>query len=313
MQAQATFLIFQFLLVSAFAAALFVKGRLRDAPGLAKKLVRINIVVLDPLIVFWTIWGLKLSGDLVYLPLAGLLLSGAGFLVARASLPLLDLSGTAAKSYLISASLSNHGFTMGGFVCYLLAGEKGLAMGAIFVSYFLPLVFTVIFPYAGAAKAGGAFSLSFLARQFMGLNNMPLYAVLAALLLHGLGIERPGTRAFPLDALIYTSIVLYYFSLGLNFGKRDLRAQGEAQISLALIKFVLLPAATWLVLSRCDIDAGVKAVIFIQSFMPAAIYSVVTSILFDLDTRLASGLFVVNTLVFIIIVLPLLMLLVGAL
>jgi predicted permease len=50
----------------------------------------------------------------------------------------------------------------------------------------------------------------------------------------------------------------------------------------------------------------VEAVIVIQSFMPVAIYSVVASVLFDLDKELASNLFVFNTLFFLLIVLPLL-------
>jgi predicted permease len=50
----------------------------------------------------------------------------------------------------------------------------------------------------------------------------------------------------------------------------------------------------------------------IQSIMPVAVYSVVSSILFELDSRLASGMFVVNTALFLVLVLPLLMLGGGA-
>ena len=42
--------------------------------------------------------------------------------------------------------------------------------------------------------------------------------------------------------------------------------------------------------------------------MPVAIYSVISSILFDLDSGLASGMFVLNTLFFLFLVLPFIML-----
>ena len=57
-------------------------------------------------------------------------------------------------------------------------------------------------------------------------------------------------------------------------------------------------------LSLLPLDPALKAVIQLQAFMPAAIYSMVTAVLFDLDTDLASGLFVCNTVVFLTAVLP---------
>jgi hypothetical protein len=43
----------------------------------------------------------------------------------------------------------------------------------------------------------------------------------------------------------------------------------------------------------------------IQSFMPVAILSVVVSIIFELDTRMSSNLFVWNTILFLLIIFPL--------
>ena len=68
----------------------------------------------------------------------------------------------------------------------------------------------------------------------------------------------------------------------------------------------MVPAATFAVLSVVNLDSQVEKVILVQSFMPAAIYSVVASVLFDLDTRLSSNLFVLNSLIFLLLVLPLL-------
>lgn len=75
---------------------------------------------------------------------------------------------------------------------------------------------------------------------------------------------------------------------------------------LAAIKFIVLPAAVYLALLPVHLHPDLKMVIRIESFMPTAVYSVISSILFDLDAKLSAGLFVVNTVLFILIVLPLL-------
>jgi predicted permease len=49
----------------------------------------------------------------------------------------------------------------------------------------------------------------------------------------------------------------------------------------------------------------------LEAFMPVAVYSVISSILFDLDSGLASGMFVLNTLFFLFLVLPFIMLASG--
>ncbi len=107
------------------------------------------------------------------------------------------------------------------------------------------------------------------------------------------------------------SVILYYFILGTNFSLSDVKANIPEQAVLALVKFILLPVLAWALLSLVNLDPAVETVILVQSFMPAAVYSVVTSVLFDLDSRLASGLFVVNTIIFITVVLPALFLIRG--
>ena len=94
--------------------------------------------------------------------------------------------------------------------------------------------------------------------------------------------------------------------IGNSFTK-DIFTSLHAGIALIFQKFIILPAITIIVLQFIDLPAAVKSVILIESFMPAAVYSVVASIIYDLDSKLASRLFVLNTVFFIIAVLPLMM------
>ena len=296
------------MVILPFIAGYAMRSRIADTSQVSKRIVRINIIIIDPLIVLWSIWGLAFTGHLAFLPAAGIMLALLGFLCGKAFLPLLHLEQPSRKTYLITSSLANHGFTMGGFICYLLAGEKGLGMAAIFVSYFLPFVFLLVFPYAGSTEREKIYTLSFFKKQFINIQNMPLYAVLIAVILHLFDIKRPENVYFPLDALIFTSVILYYLTLGISFDIKHVRSIKAGQFTIGAIKFIIVPLITGIILSIITIDADVEKIILIQSFMPAAIYSVVTSILFDLDIEMASGIFVVNTIVFIIAVLPLLFL-----
>jgi hypothetical protein len=117
------FIVFQLLVICPFLAGMYVKNKISDPPAFAKKIVRTNMILFEPLIALWSIWGLSLSGEMVVLPLAGLTITIAGLIFGRITFPFI-VSGVKEKTtYLICASLANHGFTMGGLVCYLMAGE----------------------------------------------------------------------------------------------------------------------------------------------------------------------------------------------
>jgi len=295
------FIIFQFLIIVPFIAGYRMKTLLDDPPAVSKKVIRVNLMLLEPPVIFWSIWGLQIRHEMAVLPVAGLCIVIAGFVLGKLSLPLLRLKGAARKTFLISASLANHGFTMGGFICYLFMKETGLALSSIFIMYFMPYTFLVIFSYAQAGT--GKFTLRSARDFILSYRNMPLFAALAALLLLATEIPRPRLDP-PVDLVMMLSVVFYYWTLGLSHDLREGIALRRGHVALAAIKFLLVPAAAFLALQWAPIGRDIKSVIQIQSFMPAAIYSVVTAILFDLDARLASSLFVVNTVMFILIVLP---------
>jgi predicted permease len=307
MSVSARFILFQLVIIVPFLLGSYSKRRIAKPEVSAKRLIRLNLIAIEPFIAFWSIWGLELTTEMTILPVSGLLLVLAGMAAGKGALTLMPMKGKSRASFLISSSIANHGFTMGAFICYLFMGERGLGLAFLFLSYFLLYVFTVIFPYARSVATGGKLDPGFIREYLFDLQNMPLLAIVLGLLLHALGITRTAFP-FPVDILMVISISLYYFCMGMNFEVSGMMTSNRENIWLAAIKFIVVPAAAVLVLSFLSIDPQVKAVILIQSFMPAAIYSVVASVLFSLDTRLASNLFAVNTLVFLFLVLPLLFL-----
>jgi len=299
------FILFQALIVLPFVSGIAVKRffRLQDASSFTKKLIRVNLVIIEPVIALWSTWGLVLTRDLVWLPVSGLFLVLAGMGFGGFFRRVLKLTGMKGSTFLISSSLANHGFTMGAFICYLLLGEQGLGLAFIFLSYFMPFIFLVIFPYAGRLSSGKPYTVRSAAQFFLSLQNMPLFAIISALVLLGLGFERPH-MGFPVDGFIIVSMALYYFTLGINFETPAFFMSGKENAALAAVKFLLVPAATLAVLRAVHVSPQIETVIFIQSCMPAAIYSVVSSVLFDLDAGFASNMFVWNSLVFLAGILP---------
>ncbi len=286
----------------------FILGQLggRKFAGLKERvkiIIRMNLICIEPVIVLWSIWGLHFYYDMLMLPAAGFFLVGVGLLFGRLIVKLTGMAGKRRATFLVSSSLSNHGFTMGGFICYMFLGEKGLGLMTLFLLYFTPYLFLVVFPYANQVSKRQPFTLRFFMTHLLSPQNMPLAALILGLIFIWTGVRRPDIR-FPIDAFLATSISIYFFSLGLTFELTHIRATFRENLYLGLGKFLLVPLATFLILQHLDLDRDIKLIIAIESCMPAAVYSVITSILFDLDARLASGLFVLNTAVFIVLILP---------
>jgi len=313
MAAELKFLIFWSVIIIPFMAGAFISPGLLNPQRTARRFININIFFLEPVILLWTIWGLKLSSQLLILPAAGLATVLTGLLLGRVFTLPLKLHGASRASYIISSSLNNQGMTMGGLLCYMIAGEEGLALASIYVIYYLPFVFTVIFPYARISagfKSGKNYKTGLLStgRFFRFLftpQNLPLAGTLVAVILQTCGVTRPDA-AFPLDSLLICAISLYYFTLGINFKIGDLTSYFRELTAISLTKFLIIPGLTFLVLLCVKADRNIETIILLQSFAPAAIYSVISSILFELDSRLTSGIFVMNSLLFIFIVMPLL-------
>ena len=111
-------------------------ARVESPQDLSRRLVRINIIGLEPLIVLWCTWGLTVSAGLMILPVCGFGLIVLGVLAGSLAASMMKLSGKRRQTFLITSSLANHGFTMGGFLCYFFLGESGTGAfghsGAVF-------------------------------------------------------------------------------------------------------------------------------------------------------------------------------------
>ncbi|HRX16515.1 MAG TPA: hypothetical protein P5123_09380 [Spirochaetota bacterium] len=300
------FIFFQFIIVISFLMGNYLRERVKNRDVLTRFLIKSNLFVLEPFLAFWTGWNIRFSSDLLFLPTAGLFVAvmtfAAGMFLSRYT----GQSSIRRETFTISSSLSNQGYTMGAFICYILLGEQGLALALLLIIYFFFFTYGFIFTYASFKGSGKVekVTLAVLFKKFFTLNNMPMYALIAALLLNRLGINRPEIEINP-DIFIFPVVIFSFIMLGLSYNLKSLSFFSRSSMFMFLLKFIAAPFLGIVFTILFNVDPLYTKIIIAESMMPVAVYSVVTANLFKLDSEYAASLFVINTVHFLIISFPL--------
>jgi len=260
------------------------------------------------------LWQLPLQWSLIALPVVSTLLpvclAPFGYFFSRIH----RLDSKSAGTFIVASGISNIGFTMGAFVCYCLFGMLGLGYANLFAA-------TWAVPYVGfyyplARRYGdphARLDIRFLLRTFFDIRALPVLGSVIGLAFNIIQLPFPGCIAtfHLLDILIILSLLTSFAVIGLQIHFSHLARQKLLHASLATVKFVITPALTMFLMILAErifgsLPVTARHVILIQSFMPTAIFTVVIANLFDLEPRLAGMLFLVNTVVFLAVVLPIL-------
>ncbi|MDW7975448.1 MAG: hypothetical protein RMI35_02715 [Leptospiraceae bacterium] len=285
---------------------------------ISKGILKFNLIFLEPLIVVWFIWKLHFSINTFFLPFSGLILVVIGFFLG-----MLFFRKYSKRNFLtlvVISSLANHGYTMGGVMSYFFLGEEGLSKSLIFISYFYFYLYGFLFPWIHIQKEKTAqnyenFVNIFISHlfDFKDYRNYPIYGLFVglALFLMQIPIPKVDILDFFMKFIVYVSIVLYYFHLGWVLVVRKMFLYFKEFLWVGFIKFLLLPVLVLGILNFIPssfLSSLDKQIIVMMSFMPSAVYSIITSSLFSLNRDLSSSIFVLTTLFFLFLVFPLLVL-----
>jgi len=214
----------------------------------------------------------------------------------------------------MAASLSNLGYTGGAFVCYALFGTAGLALANIYLLPWLPITYLIFFPILKAYELRTAGeNKKFKLKQLFDFRLIALPTAICALFINAADIKSPSliNNYYIVDSLVYTASAMSFFAIGLRVKLSMLKNYINLFFYLSAIKFILTPilalSIIWLLsLTGQNLDPLVRNVIIVLSLAPSAVLMVTISNVFDLDSRLASALWIVTTAVFIIIIIPVL-------
>lgn len=221
-----------------------------------------------------------------------------------------------------AAGLGNLGFTLGAYLCYTLLngpdgqGEAALAYAVGMVNLMAMSGVLMLYPLArhfGGQEEGDPSIAKLIVKSFFDLRALMVHCAIVGVLLAYLNVPYPAVLDdyYILDILFYLGGFGGYFGIGLRLRLGDTRRYMREHLLLAGIKYMGIPLLALSILVLINLtpsplsDLGQRVVI-VESFMPVAIQCVMIANLFHLDGRMASTLWLVNTLIFVLIPLPIL-------
>jgi predicted permease len=266
-----------------------------------------------PAVGFLTLWGTVFHRNDVAMPL--LAVTHAALMTFLS----LALSGYFTDDrpeqglFAVAGGLGNNGFTMGAFVLYLLYGEEGLGIANIYFILFVPVVVLIMYPlarhYATEQPKGSMLELIY--HSLLDWRSIGLPISLLGIVFSAAGVARPPIVVtwHLVDGLVYILTPLAFFGIGLRLHFSRIIPLWRMILGLALVRFglaavvgVALACATWLTPWPFH---GLRWNVFVvEGFVPTAVTMVAVANMFGLRPREASVLFVVNTTMYLVLVLP---------
>jgi len=327
----------KFVVFTAFAIASLLAGYAAGRRGwlsqaFSKRLHLFTIVLLWGPMNFLCVWTVPMSASLVWLAVFPVALIGVGVAVAWALGRAIGLERESVGLLVITSAVGNTGFSLGAYLCYCLlddgqgAGGRALSMGVAMVTMMQIAAIPILYPVARhfSRTDPGASVWRLVARSFWDLRATPLYAGTAGLVVNAVGELGGGAWRAPAGVMDswFVAVMIYAGTFGAVFGigmnLRPAAAFGHARehAALAMVKFTVFPAATlgllWMTRRTAMPAEGLMAdVLWVESFMPTALMSVMVANLFHLDAQKAAGMWLVNTGLFVVLALPTLVWLYG--
>ena len=248
----------------------------------------------------------------------------------------------------LAAGLRNSGFALGAFLAYAIlpAGEllrqqagpdgilapdkadklsiSALAYGLLIVMTMSMAVVIFLFPMVQHFANDEANKLPIgriIYKSFVDWKAMLFYSSAAGITLAYAKVPVPPivTDWYIMKILIFVGSAAAYFGIGMRLHFDHLHPHLKSHAILALVKFIATPLLTLglLLIARnlgtAPPPAMLDQTFILIAFMPTAIQTVIVANLFHLDARMAGSVWIVNTLIFLCVVLPTIMLVVPRL
>jgi len=264
-------------------------------------------------VAFLSVWGTPLKAGDIWLPLLAsahvLIMTGIGLGISR----LLTQDRAERGLFAIAAGSGNNGFTGGAFVLYLLHGEPGMGLSNIYIVMFMPMAVLLMYPIArhhSESNTGGSLAALY-KRSLLDWRSIGLPIVLAAIALSAFKVQRPAwiSEWHLMDALVYLVTPLAFFAIGLRLRASKVLPMWKLIAGLGIVRFLVGAAVgvclAWVTLQTpWPFDELRWDVFVVQSFVPTAVTMVAIANMFNLRPMEASVLFVANTIMYLVLALP---------
>lgn len=267
----------------------------KDGNTLAKIVLNISL----PSLIFTSIAHSTISGEIAYMPIIALGLSGICMVIAYIYSKLRSYDKVKTWTLIILLSLINTGF-MGYPIVMGVFGNNGF-LYAVFYD-FSTSILMVIFGTVLSTLFGGN-KKEVIKRA---LTFVPLWAVVFGVIFNMFHI----TLSFVIDnSLNYfgaSTIPLIMLSVGLKINFENFRSSASDMLFITLSRLLLAPVILYVILMQLGVTGYLFSVSILQSAMPTAMNSLVLAIIYDLDINITNSV-IVLTAVGSIFTLPLIM------
>jgi predicted permease len=278
---------------------------------LCNKLIRFNIIFIYTLLAVLSMWVLPLSRSLLWLPAFGVLLVLIPGLISRLTFARKYTNLLDRGAYMMSSLLANLG-TLGGLCAFILYGEIGFAYAQLIGAAQNFILLLVCFPLAQyyytkqtAAVRKTRLRIDF--RQiFISWNQLSLLGLIAGLCLNAFEVPRPALLGTFFNSLVHISAWTALLPVGFMIDLQRARKYYTKIMDLLPLRCILLPAIIYELSRLIFADPILLGTMVILGTAPTAINAVITARLFNLNVDLSIAAFLLTTVVFLLLVFPLL-------
>ena len=253
------------------------------------------------------IWIARIRAEarvLPFLALTGWLVTAVlAWLVSRR----LDRPPPQRGAFILSLAMSNNGFTLLGFVALAAFGEAGLAQATYAQLLYAPFFLLCCFPIARAF--GSRASPKPLGRTL--LDNLldprvwlPLVAISLGLCLNIGHVARPAFFSQLTRGLIFIGTAASSCAIGLIFSGFHLKRYWRENLISLVYRCTLYPLLYWALAHWAGLSSLDARILVLYGLVPSALLANMLAVFFDLDSELTSSVFMVSTISFLVLVLP---------
>lgn len=294
------------------------KGIVSQTKEVSSLIVKSTFRFISPVILCLSFWKLNLKIISIWtLPFVGLATAMMLLIAGKYFASLYKLPDKQKGSFIASAAFSNIGYTLGGFLCFILFGEMGLALAIIYTLYYTPLFYTIGFyvaEYYGHEKRV-RIGKSLKGMFTEDVRLLPSIGLLCGVFLNFGKVQRPEFFALLTKILVPLATFGYFASIGLTFRFGAVKQFKKVCFSMSLLKFVFAPmlglALAYVLGYHRILDGLPMKIVLVESSMPVALSALLLPMFFDIDRDLANACWLVTTFMMVIII-PLLMAIVTA-
>ena len=272
--------------------------------ALRKWLQRTALLFVNPVAILGAVWIVRIHDiGLATLPFTCIFAIVAGGVWALMASWILGHGPKKTGAMFCCGAFTNNG-SIGALLCFIFLGEPGFALVPIYKLFEEFSYYSIGFPVARHYSRSVAAADEGTWRRIIRLARDPLIIVsLSSIVLGGIlnasGLQRPAFYEIVNAVFIPLGTVMLLISIGLAFRFRKVRDYLKEGITIAAIKFIMVPVmASFLawVIGFGDINGGLPLkVVIILSSMPVAFTALIPPSIYDLDIDLANSCWFITT------------------